>query len=65
MAVARPQPGITQNSEHTPEAIQPYLAGLVASDGNIQPREVRIATSIWRLSVSHRRVSRQKKRYTG
>ena len=46
MAVARPQPGTTQDSEHTPEALLPYLAGLVASDGNMQSREVRIATSV-------------------
>ena len=46
MAVARPQPGTTQDSEHTPEAVLPYLAGLVASDGNIQSREARIATSV-------------------
>ena len=46
MAVARPQPGTTNDSDRTPEASIPYLAGLVASDGTIQSREVRIATSV-------------------
>ena len=53
MAVARPQPGTTQDSEHTPEALLPYLAGLVASDGNIQSREAEV--EVYRLKMYSRK----------